>query len=233
MAAHWDYFDKIYCISTVERPDRQQAARSQFANVGLGSRVEFVIVPRHPVDCEQGIYASHMLCMAKGVYAGAEQILIFEDDIRFDRFSAATLKNCIDFISSGHPWHMIFLGCMVRGSQRTAHPSMIKIRYRSLTHAYAIHRRFAQRLVANQWHGVAYDDFLKNLNDDRMFAVYPSFAFQSNSRSDNARYLPLDKFRRLLGGLHSLQKKNEFYHHNRWIIIGVHVIALIIIMLAI
>jgi hypothetical protein len=79
---------------------------------------------------------------------------------------------------------------------------------------------------------VPYDDFLRDLKDERTFALYPSFAFQSNSPSDNERYLPLDRIRRLLGGLRSLQKKNAFYHHNRWVIIGAHVLALLLLALA-
>ena len=52
---YWEYFDKIFCISLAERPDRQENAKIQFARVGLAGKVEFLIVPRHPRDCEQGI----------------------------------------------------------------------------------------------------------------------------------------------------------------------------------
>lgn len=230
MVSDWDFFDKIYCISLVERPDRRQAALAQFSRVGLDERVEFVIVPRHPSDCEQGIYESHLLCMTKGLQSGAEHILIFEDDIEFDRFSPEVLRGCIDFLAQDPDWHMLFLGCMVKGSRRTSNPSVIKIRYRSLTQAYAVHRRFARELTRHPWHGVAYDEFLNNLKDDRTYAAYPTFAFQSNSPSDNVRYLPLDRWRRLLGGLRRLQKNNEFFHRHRWLIIAAHALALLLIL---
>jgi hypothetical protein len=67
----WAYFDKIYCISLDERPDRREEAKTQFESVGLLERVEFVIVRKHPFDCEQGIFESHLLCMKKGLSAGA------------------------------------------------------------------------------------------------------------------------------------------------------------------
>jgi GR25 family glycosyltransferase involved in LPS biosynthesis len=228
----WDYFDRIYCISLIERPDRRREARTQFARVGLAERVEFVIVPRHPTDCEQGIYESHMLCMSKGLQSGADHILIFEDDIQFDRFSEERLRGCIDFLEADPSWHMLFLGCMVRGSRRTPNPAVIKIRYRSLTQAYLVHRRFARELTRHTWAGIPYDDFLRDLKDDRTYAAYPSFAFQSNSRSDNERYLPLDRWRRLLGGLCRLQKNNEFYHRYRGLILAAHALALLLIALA-
>lgn len=232
MTSDWDFFDRIYCISVAERTDRRREALAQFARVGLAERVEFVIVERHPTDCEQGCYESHMLCMSKGLQAGAANMLIFEDDIRFDRFSTAVLRGCIDFMAGDPDWHMLFLGCMVKQSRRTNHPAVMRIRYRSLTHAYAVHRRFARELTRHPWHGVPYDDFLKNWGDDRTYAAYPSFAFQSDSRSDNLRYLPLDRWRRMLGGLCRLQKSNEFYHRHRGVIIAAHALALLLILLA-
>lgn len=233
MAPDWNFFDKIYCISLVERPNRRQAALRQFARVGLAERVEFVIVVRHPTDCEQGIYESHMLCMTKGLQAGAARILIFEDDIVFDRFSPAVLRGCTDFLACDPEWHMLFLGCMVKGSRRTANPAVVMIRYRSLTQAYVVHRRFARELTRHPWKGVPYDDFLRDWQDDRSYAAYPAFAFQSNSRSDNMRYLPLDRWRRMLGGLRRLQKNNEFYYRYRRLILAAHAIALLLILLVI
>ena len=95
-----------------------------------------------------------------------------------------------------------------------------------------IHRRFAEILVQRPYQTVPYDDFLKGLRDEEMYAVYPSFAFQSNSRSDNERFLLLDRFRRLCGGLKRLQLGNEFYHRHRPIVIGAHVLVILILILS-
>lgn len=226
---YWNYFDKIYCISLDERPDRREEARDQFEKTGLSDGVEFVVVEKHPSDCEQGIYESHLHCMEKGIQAGADTILIFEDDIVFDRMSFETLDNCIAFMSENRDWHMLFLGCMVKGSRRTENRSVLKVEFRSLTHAYAISRKFAEKLVQTPWQKIPFDDFLRDLNDDRMYAAYQSFTFQGNSPSDNERYLPLDRFRRLCGGLRRLQKLNEFYHRNRAAIITAHTIAILLV----
>lgn len=231
MTTDWAFFDKIYCISLDERTDRRQEAMVQFERVGLTGRVEFVIVPKHPSDCEAGIYESHMLCMRKGLSAGARHILIFEDDIIFDRFSSAALKQNIAFLASGKPWHMWFAGCMIKAIRRTENSAVAHIRFRSLTHAYAVYHCFARRLLTHCWKGIAFDEFINNLGDDHMYAACPAFAFQSASRSDNTRYLPLDKFRRLCGGLHLLQKSNEFYQRNRWPIIAGHLVALVLLLL--
>ncbi|MBU1904815.1 MAG: glycosyltransferase, partial [Proteobacteria bacterium] len=76
---------------------------------------------------------------------------------------------------------------------------------------------------------IPFDDMLRDLKDAHFYAVYPSFAFQGNSRSDNQRYLALDRFRRLCGGLRRLQKMNEIYHHNKTIIIGIHILFILIL----
>jgi len=225
----WAYFDKIYCISLDERPDRRKEAEAQFDAVGLFGRVEFVIVKKHPVNCEQGIFESHLLCMKKGLSAGARNMVIFEDDICFDRFAPETLRNAIDFISTHTDWNILFLGCMVKRSSRTENRSVLNVRFRSLCHAYVLNPHFARRLVDIPCQKLPFDDMLRDLKDPRFYAVYPSFAFQSDSRSDNQRYLPLDRFRRLCGGLKYLQKVDEFYHLNRGIIIGVHAFAVLIL----
>jgi len=227
----WAHFDKIYCISLDERPDRRKEAEKQFDAVGLSNKVEFVIVKKHPVDCEQGIFESHLLCMKQGLHAGADKMVIFEDDICFDRFNPQTLKSAIDFISKDKNWKMLFLGCMVKGSRKTENESVLKISFRSLCHAYVINQNFARHLVKTPWRKIPFDDMLRNLDDNHFYAVYPSFAFQGNSRSDNQRYLALDRFRRLCGGLKRLQKMNERFHSNKRLIVMIHV--LLILMLAV
>ena len=226
MPDDWSFFDRIYCISLENRTDRRQEAMAQFSRVGLAEKVEFILVNKHPTDCEQGIYESHMQCMTKGLEAGAEHILIFEDDIIFEGYTPERLGRAIRFLRRDRDWQALFLGCMVKKSERTGNPAIIRIGYRSLTHAYAVRRKFAETLL-QPWKNIAFDDFLRDLKSPRMYAVYPSFAFQSNAVSDNERYLPLDRFRRLCGGLRSLQRRNELYHHYKWLIIGCHVLAIL------
>ncbi|MCJ7684745.1 MAG: glycosyltransferase [Desulfobacteraceae bacterium] len=228
-ATYWEYFDKIYCISLYERVDRREQAKTQFRAVGLADRVEFVVVKKHPVDCEQGIYESHILCIEKGIRAHAENIVIFEDDIIFDRFNPDTLEKCIGFLRTNTDWKMMFFGCMVKKSGKTDNISVLKIRFRSLAHAYVLTGEFAETIVKIPWQKIPFDDMLRGITDNQMYAVYPSFAFQSNSRSDNQRYLTLDRFRRLCGGLRRIQKMNEFFHYNKTFIIGAHILLVLLL----
>ena len=227
---NWEYFDKIYCISLIERSDRRKEAKAQFDAVGLLDSVEFVIVKKHPFDCEQGIFESHLLCMKKGLSAGADNIVIFEDDICFDRFDPRVLGSSIDFLSTEPDWKILFLGCMVKGSRKTENQSVREIDFRSLCHAYVISPGFARRLVKDSWRKTPFDDMLRDLRDSHFYSIYPSFAFQGNSRSDNRRYRALDRFRRLCGGLRRLQKMNEWFHLNKRMIVMIHVLIILMLL---
>ncbi len=120
---------------------------------------------------------------------------------------------------------------MVKGSRKTENKSVLNIDFRSLCHAYVINHGFAQRLVEDSWQKTPFDDMLRDLRDNHFYAIYPSFAFQGNSRSDNHRYLALDRFRRLCGGLRRLQKMNEWFHLNKRIIVMTHVLLILMLVI--
>ncbi|NLZ17027.1 MAG: glycosyltransferase [Desulfobulbaceae bacterium] len=226
-AGDWSFFDRIYCISLVNREDRRVEAKVQFDQVGLASRVEFVLVHKHLDNPEQGIYESHLLCMEKGLASGARRILIFEDDVVFLQYSPERLAQLVRCMQTHPGWDMFFLGCMVRNCWKLRNFPAARIRYRSLTHAYAITQAFAKTLTRQYpWHNVAYDDFLRDLKSERMYVAYPALAFQSDSPSDNDVYLSLDRMRRLCGGLIILQQFDQWYHRYRWQLITLHVLAL-------
>ncbi len=226
----WDFFDKIYCISVEQRNDRRKIARQQFARAGLLERVEFIHVRKHPDNPEQGIYASHLFCMRKGLDAGASTILIFEDDILFADFSATALERCCAALATQPHWNALFLGCMIQGLRKTKVHSLVQIRYQCLTHGYAVKAEFARHLVTIPWQGIPYDGLLK-LENRHFFALYPMPAFQSNSPTDN-RTVRIDKFRRRLGGLQRLQRFNIFFYRYKTAIITGHIMAAIMLLLA-
>ena len=228
-AKNWEYFDQIYCISVDEREDRRADAKNEFGKVGLLDKVKFVIAKKHPRNPEQGIFESHMSCIRKGIKANASNIVIFEDDVQFERFSHANLSRCVDFLLENPDWNALFFGCLVAGSKKTENECVIKVKYRSLAHAYVLNRRFAEILAQKAWQDIAFDSMLSSFKEG-FYAVYPSFAFQSNSRTDNES-VQLDKFRRLCGGLRRIQKYNEAYYRHRPAFISLHIIVILLIVI--
>ncbi len=209
----WNFFDKIYCISLDTRPDRRSQARQEFAAVGLLARVEFVVVAKNQENQVKGIFTSHMLCLQKGLAAGARHILVFEDDIHFRGFAPRILAEaCLHLESLAH-WDGLFLGGITSGSRKTGMKSLVRINYRCLSHAYALNAPFARRIVREQWRGIPYDGLLRNNNGD-LFATYPMCAFQGLSESDN-QTVTIDRMRRMFGGLPFIQKMNERYQNHK------------------
>lgn len=209
----WKFFEAIYCISVDNRLDRREEVKKQFAAVGLLERVEFVLVARHPENREQGIFESHMLCLNKGLAAGAHHILIFEDDVFFRDFAPRALAKACLHLESLARWDSLFLGGITSGSRRTGVKSLVRINYRCLSHAYALNAPFARRIVREQWSGIPYDSLLRMSNGD-LFAPYPMCAFQGLSESDN-QTVAIDRMRRILGGLPFIQKMNERYQNHK------------------
>lgn len=230
---YWSFLDKVYCISLMERFDRRQEAMSQFRKLGLAHKAEFVIFPKFTNNTEENIYRSHISTIQKGIDSGAQHILIFEDDIVFERFSPKMLDDINNFLCGDSRWNIFFLGCLVKGIILTEYPSVVKINYRCDAHAYILHREYAKHLVSLPWQGIAFDDLLRNKQKGDFFAVYPGFAFQSNSRTNNETLMGLDCTRRFFGGIKFIQKTNEFYHAHKQSLIILHILiaALIIVLI--
>ncbi len=226
----WDFFDRLYCVSLREREDRRRSAQAEFVKVGLGNRVEFLICERYSNDFEKEVYDSHMMCLRKGLEAGAKNIVIFEDDIEFDRFDPKRFECCTDFLQKHPEWKVMLLGALIRSSQKTSDPCVQKVRYQSLTHAYVLNRHYAETLAYEPWQGIVNDTLFRPLNDD-VYALYPMCAFQKNFTSDNYKYPWLARIRNVLGGLKRIQKANEFYLRYKFAIIAAHVVMVLMILI--
>lgn len=225
----WDFFDRFYCISLRKREDRRQSARKEFEKVGLANRVEFVIGERLSDDFEREVYEAHMLCLRKGLEAGAKNIVVFEDDVEFDRFDPERLQKCTDFLRRHPGWKVLLLGALIRSSRNTDDPCVQKVRYQSLTHAYALNAPYAKTLAYDPWSGIVNDTLFRPLTED-VYAVCPMCAFQKNFTSDNYKYPRLALIRRLFGGLKRIQKANEFYQRYKVGVIAAHLAVVILIL---
>jgi hypothetical protein len=226
----WDFFDRLYCVSLQEREDRRKSALKEFSKVGLADRVEFELGEHHPSDMEQGVYESHMICLRKGLEAGAKNIVVLEDDVEFDRFDPERLRSCTEFLRQHPEWKVLLLGALIRSSRKTTNPCVQKVRYQSLTHAYALNRHYAETLAYEPWQGIVNDTLFRPLTDD-VYAIYPMCAFQKYFTSDNYKYPKLVLIRRLLGGLKRIQKANEFYQRHKFGVIAAHVMIILFLLI--
>jgi GR25 family glycosyltransferase involved in LPS biosynthesis len=229
--ANWAFFDRIYCITLRDRTDRRSRAHRQFSRLGIASRVRYMVVERHPTDSEQGIYDAHMRCLREGIQTGARRMVIFEDDVAFERFDPRTFNAGIAFLEHHPEWTLLFLGCLVTGSHATESTAIRAIDYRCLAHAYAINRPCALQVLEKPWRKIPFDVMLRGLNHTA-YAVCPMIAFQNDATTDNHRHCVLDRIRRWCGGLRRIQKVNEWYHRHRWVVVALHVAGLALALMA-
>jgi len=221
----WAFFDRLYCISLRDRTDRRERAGLEFSRMGIEKRIEFLLVDKDHNDPCRGIFASHLLCMEKAIDAGAQQWVVFEDDVVFHRYDPKILTDTVTHLSTGSTWTLLFFGCLIKGSSKTGNPKVKKIRYQALTHAYAVSRTFGKEILRQPWCGIPYDVMLRKLSDDYL-GTTPFFAFQNNAKTDNDACRGLDRFRRCFGGLGFIQLMNEFFHAHRLLIIFGHLAVL-------
>lgn len=226
----WDFFDRFYCVSLKDREDRRRSALKEFSKVGLAGRIEFELGDHHPNNIEQGVYESHMLCLRRGLEAGARNIVIFEDDVVFDGFDPERLRSCTEFLRRNPEWKVLLLGALIRSSRKTDNPCVQKVRYQSLSHAYALNRQYAETLAYKPWQGIVNDTLFRPLTD-HIYAVNPMFAFQGDLSTNN-KYRALYRFRKWCGGLKHIQKANEFYLHHKFGIISAHVLMILSLVLS-
>ncbi len=226
-AATWAAIDRVYCINLSTRPDRKRSAQAEFDRVGLGDRVEWTTVDKHPTNTEQGIYEAHLACLKAGLEAGADAILVFEDDVILPGFSPDNLGHATRFMLSNPDWTAFFLGGFIDKARRTKTPSVLKVKYRCSAHAYVARRSLVEKLLNHPWSGQAYDVVLRDLAGDQTYAVYPAFACQSSSPTDNDRRRGIDRVRRLIGGQRLLQRWNEFSTLYFWRICLIHVLIVL------
>ncbi len=171
---------------------------------------------KHPDNPEQGIFASHMHCLQKSLDARAENVLVFEDDVFFQKYNPRIIGAVSHTLQLVTNWNALFLGCMTSGSQKTGHKNLVQITYRCLAHAYALNRPFVQEIVQQTWSNIPFDEVLRRHNRD-FYAIYPMCAFQGPASSDN-KTVVIDRIRRICGGLLFIQKVNEFYQNNKFIL---------------
>jgi hypothetical protein len=133
------FFDSIYCINLDTRPDRWAEACREFQALGIAHRVERVPAIAHP-DGREGCRLSHLECVRRASLAGAETVLIFEDDVTFPDFAVGRLARSLARLRTVPDWDVFYLGGLVQAVPTERHEDLFRAPV-AQTHAYAVHRR--------------------------------------------------------------------------------------------
>lgn len=105
----FDYFDEIYCINLDKRTDRWEECKKEFSKIDLLEDVErFSAVEKK--DGRVGIIKSNLEIVKMAKEKGLENVLVFEDDVKFINNPLVNLKKSLDQIPEGFEWDLFYIG---------------------------------------------------------------------------------------------------------------------------
>jgi hypothetical protein len=137
MTSPFDFFDEIFCISAKTRPEKRLRATRQFEDLGILDRVEFLdAIMMEPYW--RGCTESHRACIRKARDNGANNVLIFEEDVLFLHKDLEALREATVTLQN-FDWQVFLLGGTVQEVYNHINDNLCLIRGH-LTHAHAVHK---------------------------------------------------------------------------------------------
>jgi GR25 family glycosyltransferase involved in LPS biosynthesis len=134
----FDFFDEIYCISCKTRPKKRERAARQFKQIGILDRVSFfdaIMVDPYWVGCTE----AHRACIRKAKSNGANNVLIFEEDVFFLHKDLSSLSSALETLGE-FDWEVFSLGLSVHKVKSHISENLCLV-MGSLAHACALHKR--------------------------------------------------------------------------------------------
>lgn len=187
----WNFFDMIYCINLYSRNDRLDRCKEFFNRMKIP--VFFYRVHKHPISGAQGCYESHLSIFKDAYNRGYNNILIFEDDvIESPYFSIDLIQKGIDFMKKDKKWEIFYFGHQPDIFYNTNYPITNNIlkTHSTLTHAYAVSKKYIEKMVDLPYFGMAIDKIF--LQNKYSYAIYPMVFYQDeNSVSDIPTSAPI------------------------------------------
>ena len=182
----WSYFDQISCINLITRDDRYQECQNLFNKMNIN--VVFHRVQRHPKGGEAGCFQSHLDIIREAYINGCNTCLILEDDIELSStYSIQLVEQAVQFMKSNCYWELFYFGCTPEIIRHTIQPTSMKSIYHLNgldAHAYVIHRRLMEKMVGEQYIGVAIDQLY--IHNKYAYGILPSLIIQKPGKSDIA-----------------------------------------------
>lgn len=143
------FFDAIYCINRAPETGRWRDMSARFARLGIAHRVrrfEAIETPRNP---HAGYGLAHRAIVADAKAQGLENVLVFEDEVRFTADAIPGLQAALEELK-GREWKLLYLGACrwnrdfppLDGCQRLGQAGAV-----TSAHAVAYHRSIFDRIL--------------------------------------------------------------------------------------
>jgi len=150
-----DFFDQVRIINLTSRADRRQETESEFSAQGFPSpsaRGQFFPAIA-PVDAAgfpnrgvRGCYLSHLAILREARNAGANRVLVLEDDIAFSRDIAHWGSQAVALLAD-RAWDIAYFGHALPNTLGNPHWAAVD-QPMLLAHCYAVNGKTLNKLVA-------------------------------------------------------------------------------------
>ena len=212
----FDAFDQVRIINLRERADRRAGVEKELARIGFPEIVpplSFYVAER-PAPVPAGEYApkgsliSHREVIREGLAAGAERLLVIEDDVFFTEPDAGALDRLLDAMGRAQ-WDIIYFGRLSGegepgdGPLRRCRGGVIGGHFYGMTRPYMENvLGFLDSLgkpelgmgeVRPVFRDGAFGLYAERNPQVRQFLAEPSFAGQRSSRTDLHRLAVYDR----------------------------------------
>ena len=173
---------EAYIINLEHRKDRRAAAEQEILKLDLEKYT--VISALTGSNPSEGCTLSHQYCIQLAKENNLEYVLILEDDVIFEKNVQEVFRNAFREVQA-YPWSILYLGCNVKGSVQKIKQNLGKVVQANTTHAYVIHKRFYDTVLALDDYSVIIDLQYRQLSYKYdMFTCIPLVAFQTPNHSD-------------------------------------------------
>lgn len=199
----WNFFDAIYILS-IQKSKRISLLKEHLKDICMYNPIVFEFIPakkkvnnvkktnqsyntinifKHTLIDETSINIAHnhFKLIEHAYYQGLNNVLILEDDIRFQLpFNMFELQNALNWIQE-RDWDMFYLGYILYpqlyGFLKA--PNIIELNKHYLAHSYALSRRGMKKIITSKYHyqNQHIDKWYSELSLQK-YGIYPSICFQ-------------------------------------------------------
>jgi len=188
----FDFFQEIWCINLDHRTDRWEHVQQEFERIGIKDKVQRFSAIKHE-DGRIGLIKSFLSLFKYAKDKNLENILIFEDDVKFIDDTVNILnKSLQQFEKLKMPWGMFYFGANTHTKLIKIAPNLCLLKNAYAAHAICYHARVFDDII-NKFSKIERITQQSDINDVyfsslqnkyNCFLVNPIIATQIPSYSD-------------------------------------------------
>lgn len=207
MGKYLDFFDECYYINRAERQDRSEVFIKRAFEVGILPKrqdavkpepeyVKFLYEGHQDITRAEKISCtlSHQAIIQEAKNKNYDSVLIFEDDCLFLQNFEENLRKSV-FELNNFQWDILYLGGEPNNYLHQVNDNLYTMKERGgiyCLHAYAIHKRFYDRILSIQANKISIlDNYILNMSSEerKLFATSEILAIQDYTYSDIWHYM--------------------------------------------